>query len=111
MIVRNEVNAQTDKIKGEICSHDDQISDMKRYICELKVRLKELVIDKTTLDQVNKLELRVLELELEVTRQNGVIADKAEETKEAIRQLRFTIALPPPFIKHKRCGGYTVIAS
>jgi hypothetical protein len=62
MTEKNEVNAKIDKIKSERCSHDDQISDMKRYICELKVRLKELVIDKTTLDQVNKLELRVLEL-------------------------------------------------
>ncbi|GAU41283.1 hypothetical protein TSUD_349230 [Trifolium subterraneum] len=74
-------------------------------------RLKELVIDKTTQDQVNKLELRVRELEQEVTRQNSVIADMAEETKEAIRQLRFTIELRLTFIKHKRHGGYTVIVS
>ncbi|GAU50970.1 hypothetical protein TSUD_244410 [Trifolium subterraneum] len=68
-------------------------------------RLKELVIDKTTQDQVNKFELRVRELEQEVTRQDSVIADMAEETKEAIRQLSFTIELRLTFIKHKRHGG------
>ncbi|MCI67624.1 hypothetical protein A2U01_0088883 [Trifolium medium] len=37
------------------------------------------------------LKLRVEELEEEVTRQNGVISDKDEEKREAIRQLCYSL--------------------
>ncbi|MCI94344.1 hypothetical protein A2U01_0115642, partial [Trifolium medium] len=41
----------------------------------------------TALNEAYNVNLRVGELEKEVTRQNGVISDMAEEKKEAIRQL------------------------
>jgi len=117
---RDEGNTKIDKILTEICSHDDQISDMKSYIQELKVRLKEVMVDyKTTLNKENELLLRVGELEKEVTRQNGVISDRAEEKREAIRQLCISLEyyrsryleLFKAFVGHRRRGGHTVIAS
>jgi len=84
VIERDEANVKIDKLQTEICSCGDQISNMTRYIMELK----EVGVDKkTTLNEVNKLKLRVGELEKEVTEQNAVILDMAEEKKEAIRQL------------------------
>ncbi|RHN40080.1 hypothetical protein MtrunA17_Chr8g0350861 [Medicago truncatula] len=120
MTERDEGNAKIDKILTEICSHDDQISDMKNYIWELKVRLKELMVDyKTSLNHENELLLRVGELEKEVTKQNGVISDRAEEKREAIRQLCFSLEyyrsrylkLFQAVVGHRRRGGHTVIAS
>jgi len=88
VIERDEANVKIDKLLTEICSRADQITNMTRYIMELKVSLKEVGVDKkTTLNEVNKLKLRVGELEKEVTEQNAVILDMAEEKKEAIRQL------------------------
>jgi chromosome segregation ATPase len=82
VIERDEANVEINKLLTEICSCGDQISNMTRYIMELKVSLKEVGVDKkATLNEVNKLKLRVGELEKEV-----VILDMAEE-KEAIRQL------------------------
>jgi len=120
MTETDEGNVKIDMILTEICSHDDQISDMKSYIWELKVRLKELMVDyKSTLNHENKLQLRVGELEKEVTRQNGVISDRAEEKKEAIRQLCFSLEyyrsryleLFEAFVGRRYRGGHSVIAS
>jgi len=119
MIERDEGYVKIDELQAEIWSHEDQISNMKRYIRELKVGLKELEINKTTLDQViQKLTLRVGELSKEVTRQNGVISDRAEEKREAIRQLCFSVdhyrslyLELQEFIGYWCRGGHTVIAS
>ncbi|RHN40079.1 hypothetical protein MtrunA17_Chr8g0350851 [Medicago truncatula] len=91
-IERDEGHVKIAELQAEIWSHEDQISNMNRYIRELKVGLKELEINKTTLNQViHKLTVRVGELSKEVTRQNGVISDRAEEKREAIRQLSFSV--------------------
>jgi len=92
MIERDEDNVKIAELQAQIWSHEDEISNMKRYIRELKVGLKELEINKTTLDQVNhKLTLRVGELRKEIIWQNGVISDRDEEKREAIRQLCFSL--------------------
>jgi chromosome segregation ATPase len=72
MIEKDEANTKIDKLNAEIFSNNDQISDFKRYIHELEIRLTKQL-------EVNyKLKLKVGELEQEVTRQNGVISDRAE---------------------------------
>jgi chromosome segregation ATPase len=88
MIELEKANNMIDYLKAEICSRDDKISNMKKYTDDVKTSLKELMVEyNTALNEVNNLKLRVGELENEVTRQNGVITDMAEEKKEAIRQL------------------------
>jgi chromosome segregation ATPase len=88
MIELEKANNMIDYLKTEICSRDDKISNMKKYTDDVKTSLKELMVEyNTALNEVNNLKLRVGELENEVTRQNGVITDMAEEKKEAIRQL------------------------
>jgi chromosome segregation ATPase len=88
MIELEKANNMIDYLKAEICSRDDKISNMKKHTDDVKTSLKELMVEyNTALNEVNNLKLRVGELENEVTRQNGVITDMAEEKKEAIRQL------------------------
>ncbi|GAU46465.1 hypothetical protein TSUD_402320 [Trifolium subterraneum] len=88
MIELDEANVMIDNLKADICSRDDKISNMKKYTHDVKTSLKELMVDyNNALKEVYNLNLRVAELEKEVTRQNGVISDMAEEKKEAIRQL------------------------
>jgi len=47
MIERDEADVKNDKLKVEICSCDDQITNTKTYIRELKASLKEQVIKRT----------------------------------------------------------------
>ncbi|RHN69790.1 putative nascent polypeptide-associated complex subunit alpha [Medicago truncatula] len=47
MIERDEADVKIDKLKIEICSCDDQITNTKTYIRELKASLKEQVIKRT----------------------------------------------------------------
>ncbi|XP_058753113.1 protein NETWORKED 4B-like [Vicia villosa] len=88
MIQIDEANVQIDKLKAEICSRDDEISHLKKYINDVNTSRIELVLNyRAKLNEENKLKLKVEELEKEVKKQNGVILDMAKEKKEAIRQL------------------------
>ncbi|CAL5204199.1 unnamed protein product [Lathyrus oleraceus] len=88
MIEIDEVNVQIDKLKAEICSRDDEISDMKKCMNKISASREELVVDyRAKLNEENELQLRVDELEETVIDQNGVIWKMAEEKKEAIREL------------------------
>ncbi|GAU42593.1 hypothetical protein TSUD_303090 [Trifolium subterraneum] len=65
---------------------------MNEYIKELEASLTEMVfIFKANKNEGNMLKLRVEELEKEVSTQNGVISDKDEEKREAIRQLCYSL--------------------
>jgi len=87
-IERDDLDAKIDNLKVKICSRDAKIIKKKEYIHETNASLRTLVVEyESALSEVDKLKLRVEELEKEVTRQNGVISDGAEEKKEAIRQL------------------------
>ncbi|XP_012571909.1 uncharacterized protein [Cicer arietinum] len=104
MTERDEANAKIDKLNAEICSRDDQITSLMEVIHKLKTLQKELVTRYKTI---------VGELQKEVTRQNGVISERNEEKREAIRQLCFSlehyrsgyIQLLQAFIGQRRRGG------
>jgi len=49
MIERDEADVKIDKLKVEICSCDDQITNTKTYIRDLKASLKEQVIKSRTI--------------------------------------------------------------
>ncbi|CAJ1974533.1 unnamed protein product [Sphenostylis stenocarpa] len=92
MTEKDEANAKIHNLMAETRHRDNQIATMEREIIQLREQKAELITGSaSTLNVVNELKLKVDELEKEVTRQNYVISDRAEEKREAIRQLCFSI--------------------
>ncbi|KAJ1387523.1 hypothetical protein SESBI_39927 [Sesbania bispinosa] len=92
MTERDEANAKIDKLMAELSFRDDKIANMEREIFQLHAQHAELISgSETRLNLVNELKVKVEELEKEVTRQNALISDRAEEKREAIRQLCFSL--------------------
>ncbi|KAK7317037.1 hypothetical protein RJT34_00938 [Clitoria ternatea] len=92
MTEKDEANAKIDKLMAEVSFRDDQIANMERELFQMRGQKAELIAGSaTTLNLVNELKLKVEALEKEVTQQNILISDRAEEKREAIRQLCFSI--------------------
>lgn len=92
MTEKNEANAKIHNLMAEASSRENIIANMEREVIQLRGQKAELISGSVaTLNLVNELKLKVNELEKEVTRQNAVISDRAEEKREAIRQLCFSI--------------------
>nr|KYP53768.1 hypothetical protein KK1_024342 [Cajanus cajan] len=92
MTERDEFNAKIDNLMAEASFRSNHIANMERKIFQLREQNVELISgSEATLSLVNELKLKVDDLEKEVTRQNAVISDRAEEKREAIRQLCFSI--------------------
>ncbi|CAJ2641745.1 unnamed protein product [Trifolium pratense] len=92
VIERNEAKTKIKKLEHEILSCNDILSNTRGYVKELEASLTEIgIIYKTIRNEGKMLKLRMEELEKEVTRQNGVISDKDEEKREAIRQLCYSV--------------------
>ncbi|XP_061356059.1 protein NETWORKED 4B [Gastrolobium bilobum] len=92
MTERDGANAKTHKLMAEVSFRDNQIANFERELFQLSAQQAELISgSETRLNLVNELNLKVEELEKEVTRQNAVISDRAEEKREAIRQLCFSL--------------------
>ncbi|TKY73961.1 NETWORKED 4A [Spatholobus suberectus] len=92
MTEKYEANAKIDNLMAEASFRDNQIANMERELFQLRGEKAELISGSAaTVSLVNELKLKVNELEKEVTRQNAVISDRAEEKREAIRQLCFSI--------------------
>ncbi|KAJ7959512.1 Protein NETWORKED 4A like [Quillaja saponaria] len=117
MAEKDEVNAKAHKLMAEVSSRDTQIMDMERQLCQLRMEQRELISgSETTRDLVRELKQKVEELENEVSRLNSMISDRAEEKREAIRQLCFSLEhyrsgyqeLLQAFVGHKR---HAVVAS
>lgn len=108
---RDELNAKVLTLTAEVSHRDDQIDQMDKHLQQLDVEHAELI---TGTEGARKLveELRssAKELEEEVERQRVVILEGAEEKREAIRQLCFSLEhyrngyhmLRQAFIEHKR---------
>ncbi|XP_045822085.1 protein NETWORKED 4B-like [Trifolium pratense] len=113
VIERDEANAKIDKLEADVCSRDDELSNIKKCMEKLQASLKRHLVNFETLKElmVNKKinmnerkmwKLRVEDLEKEVSRQNGVISDKDEEKREAIRQLCYSL-------EHCRSGYHELL--
>jgi len=92
MTEKDEANAKIHNLMAETRHRDNHIANLERELIQLREQKAELMRGSAaTLNVVNELKLKVDELEKEVTRQNSVISDRAEEKREAIRQLCFSI--------------------
>lgn len=114
---RDELNVKVANLNSEMSSKDNQIERLSKHLDELHVQHVELIggIDRSR-KVIEGLRSRVEELEIEIERKEVVILEGAEEKREAIRQLCFSIEhyregyrqLRQAFVGHKRL---TVIAS
>ncbi|KAG6680828.1 hypothetical protein I3842_13G062300 [Carya illinoinensis] len=89
---RDELNAKELTLTAEISSRDDQINQMDKHLQQYHKEHVELIAGiEGTNKLAEELRSRAKELEAEVERQRIVISEGAEEKREAIRQLCFSL--------------------
>ncbi|PWA57194.1 KIP1-like protein [Artemisia annua] len=82
---KDGVKSQLDTLHAEKCRQDN-------IIRELETRLGSLQVEHAgVLSLFDNAQLKVTELEREVNMQKEVMSDRAEEKREAIRQLSFSL--------------------
>ncbi|PSS33239.1 Protein NETWORKED 4A like [Actinidia chinensis var. chinensis] len=108
---KDGVNAKVQMLNAEMNSRDNQIQQLEVQLRQMHVESVELIIgSESAHDLVDELRLRVGELEKEVDRQKVLISERAEEKRDAIRQLCFALEhyrngyqeLRQAFVGHKR---------
>ncbi|OMP02279.1 Prefoldin [Corchorus olitorius] len=108
---RDELKAKIDSLKAEVSSRDDQIGEMDKHLHQLHMEHVELIASaEGEHKMVQELQARAKELEDEIERQRIAILEGAEEKREAIRQLCFSLEhyrndydrLRQAFMGHKR---------
>lgn len=108
---RDELNAKIATLIAEVSARDDQIEHMDQHLKQLHMEHVELITGTEGAHRkVEELRSRVRELEEEVEKQREVIIEGAEEKREAIRQLCFSLEhyrngyhrLRQAFVGHKR---------
>ncbi|RVX03109.1 Protein NETWORKED 4B [Vitis vinifera] len=111
MAEKDELSARVDTLIADVNSWDNQIQQLEDHLRQLRIERVELIAGTESARKlVDELSWRVKELEREVERQRVVISDRAEEKREAIRQLCFSLEhyrsgyqeLRQAFIGHKR---------
>ncbi|PSR93272.1 Protein NETWORKED 4A like [Actinidia chinensis var. chinensis] len=114
---KDKVNAKVQTLSAEMNSRDNQIQQLEVQLRQMHIESAELIIgSESAQDLVDELRLRVGELEKEVDRQRVLISERAEEKRDAIRQLCFALEhyrngyqeLRQAFVGHKR---HAVLAS
>lgn len=92
MAEKDEVNAKVNTLMAEASSRNNHIEQVEEHLQKLHTEHAELIAESETARKlVDELRLRVKELEKEVDQQRMVILDGAEEKREAIRQLCFSL--------------------
>uniref|UniRef100_A0A5B6YS42 Uncharacterized protein n=1 Tax=Davidia involucrata TaxID=16924 RepID=A0A5B6YS42_DAVIN len=92
MAERYELNAKVPALVAEVSSRDDRIDQMANHLHQLHMEHVELIAGTERARKlVEELRSRVQELEEEVGRQRVEILEGAEEKREAIRQLCFSL--------------------
>ncbi|KVI10039.1 protein NETWORKED 4B-like [Cynara cardunculus var. scolymus] len=111
MVEKDGVKAQLHTLQAEMCSQDNLIRELENRLNALQFEHVGLLASFDSVQKdTNELRLKVVELEAEVDRQQEVISDRAEEKREAIRQLSFSLEhymsgykeLRQAFTGHKR---------
>uniref|UniRef100_A0A5B7AFJ8 NAB domain-containing protein n=1 Tax=Davidia involucrata TaxID=16924 RepID=A0A5B7AFJ8_DAVIN len=111
MAERDELNAKIVAHIAELSCRDDRIDQMTKHLHQLHMEHVELIAGTEGAHRlVEELRSRVKEVEEEVERQRVVILEGAEEKREVIRQLCFSLEhyrngyhqLRQAFIGHKR---------
>ncbi|XP_050250980.1 protein NETWORKED 4A-like [Quercus robur] len=117
MAEKDGLNAKLHTLVAEVNSRDSQIQQMEGHLGQLRQEHVELIAEgKSAQNLVDELRLKVEELEKEVDSQRVLISDGAEEKREVIRQLCFSLEhyrswyqeLRKAFIVHKQ---HAVLAS
>ncbi|KAK0593283.1 hypothetical protein LWI29_034176 [Acer saccharum] len=92
MAEKDEVTAKVNTLMAEASSRDDRIRQMEEHMQRLHMEHTDLISGSETSHKLaDELRVRVTELEKEVDRQRIIISDRAEEKREAIRQLCFSL--------------------
>ncbi|XP_019191558.1 PREDICTED: protein NETWORKED 4A-like [Ipomoea nil] len=92
MTEKDENIAALQTLKAVLSSRDDQIQQLEDNVKQLHSKCLDLSAGSESAEKlINELQQRVVHLEKEVGMQNAVISDRAEEKREAIRQLCFSL--------------------
>ncbi|KAD5961538.1 hypothetical protein E3N88_13011 [Mikania micrantha] len=85
---KDGVTAQLDTLRAEKRSQDNLVRELETRLNSLQLEHERVLSSFDNAQNVtNELKMKVAELEREVGRQREVISDRAEEKREAIRQL------------------------
>lgn len=89
---KDGVTAQLDTLRAEKCSQDNLVRELETRLNSLQLEHERVLLSFDTAQKVtSELKLKVTELEREVEMQREVMSDRAEEKREAIRQLCFSL--------------------
>ncbi|CAN6705401.1 unnamed protein product [Malus baccata var. baccata] len=112
MAEKDELNARAQTLMANVSSRDNQIQEMAGHLSRLQTEHECLIVGSESARRlVDELKTRVEELQQEVKRQSVVISDGAEEKREVIRQLCFSLEhyrsgyqeLRQAFTGHRQC--------
>ncbi|CAL0334756.1 unnamed protein product [Lupinus luteus] len=99
---RDNLIEEVGSLKEEVISRDNKIEQLDIHLNQLHMDYVELIIEmEDTQAQMEELKSRAMELDEEIERQRTEIIEGAEEKREAIRQLCFSL-------EHYR-NGYNVL--
>ncbi|XP_030464351.1 protein NETWORKED 4A-like [Syzygium oleosum] len=108
---RNELDAEVLRLKEEIRSKEDKMDQKNRQLEKLNMEHVELIAASEGFQKVvEEWRRRAKEMEEEIQRRDGMILESAEQKREAIRQLCFSLEhyrnnyhkLRHAFVKHKK---------
>lgn len=108
---RDNLNIVISSLKEDVNSRDDRIESLDQHLNELHMEHVQLISGmEETRRQVEEIKTKAKKLEEQVERQKSEILETAEEKREAIRQLCFSLEhyrnnydmLKQHFIGHKR---------
>ncbi|KAL3521331.1 hypothetical protein ACH5RR_019480 [Cinchona calisaya] len=92
MAEKDGLNAKVQTLGAELCSQENKILQLEGQLQQLQSQNGELIAaSETAIKARDEVGLEVEKLENEVARQAAMISDRAEEKREAIRQLCFSL--------------------
>ncbi|XP_071722275.1 protein NETWORKED 4A-like [Rutidosis leptorrhynchoides] len=92
MAEKDGFKAKIDELFAEVSSRDDTVKQMAEQLNQSNAdNVKNVAISEEERKVIRKLEVRVDELEKDVGMQKSMVLNGAEEKREAIRQLCFTL--------------------
>lgn len=92
MAEKDGLIAKIHTLNAQLCDRDIKIQELEAKLHHLKLQHVDInAVSESSHKQRDDLRLKVEELEKEVERQAAIISDRAEEKREAIRQLCFSL--------------------
>lgn len=88
----DSLKAERDRLESDVISRDDRMDQMEKHLQQLHMKHTDLIKGAEDAHRmVGELRLKAKELEEEIEKQTVVILEGAEEKREAIRQLCFSL--------------------